>query len=208
MNILSVVGAAAIGALLAWFFASGQDAAPPPSPPPPPIISLQEMGHLTSVNVSYANVIEFSRQKTLDIPWTQWKIPTGDTKVILVARGDCLVGTDLRLAKYENLDSQAKTVDVALSLPGTISSRVSHVSKEEGGSYFYAVNARGMALLTPNDRTEAIEAALALAQKEIGQACGASGVLATAKKNTEAVLAPIFTALGWKVQVRWPSGPQ
>src|SRR5512144_2193085 len=120
-KVLSIIGAIVLGAVGMWFFEATPSKMPPPQPP---LMSLQEMGHLTSVKVNYANVIEFTERMTQDIPWTQWELRLGGTTVLLVARGDCLVGTDFRLAKYESANETARTAVLVLPVPKPISARV------------------------------------------------------------------------------------
>ena len=96
--VLSLVGAVAVGVVAMWILG------PTKKEPPlstPPLISLEKMGHLVSLKVNYADVIEFTAKQALGIPWTDWELRLGSTKVLLVARGDCTVATDLRAAKYE-----------------------------------------------------------------------------------------------------------
>ena len=199
---LPIIAAVALGGAGMWLFGPKP---PKPLPVQPPLMSIHEMGHLASVRVNYANVIEFTEKMTKDIPWTQWELRFGGTKVLLVARGDCLVGSDLRLAKYEKTNETDRTAMLVLPTPKPISARVNHDQKEKGGSYFYAISSTGLEPLIPGsaNRTKAIDNALRKAQEEIERACSTSEVLAEAKKNSEAVLRPAFTALGWKVQVRW-----
>lgn len=199
---LSIVGAIALGALGMWFY--GAKSSTPPIPQPP-LMSLEQMGHLVLVKVNYANVIEFTEKITQDIPWTQWELRFGGTKVLLVARGDCLVGTDFRLAKYQAVNPSSKSVVLLLPTPKPISARVSHAPRQNGGSYFYAITGTGIEPIIPgsSNRTKAINAALGKAQQEIERVCGNAEVLATAKRNAEIVLLPAFSASGWKVKVQW-----
>ena len=199
---LSLVGAIAIGALAMWLLGKN---APPPPPPPPPLMSLEQMGQLVTVKVNYANVLEFTEKITQDIPWTQWELRFGGTKVLLVARGDCLVGTDLRLAKYVEVNKDLRSAVLVLPGPKAISARVSHDPKEKGGSYFYAVTGTGIEPIIPGsaNRTRAIDAGLRTAQEDISRVCSSSDVLATARKNAETTLLPAFSAIGWKVSLRW-----
>lgn len=201
-KLLSIFGAIALGAFGMWFFGSK---APNTLPPSPPLMSLEQMGHLVSVKVNYANVIEFTQRITQNIPWSQWELRFGGTKVLLVARGDCLVGTDFRLAKYQNVNQATRSAVLVLPAPKPISPRVRHDPRDKGGSYFYAITGTGIEPIIPGstNRIKAINAALAKAQKDIEQACSSAEVLVSAKKNAEAVLLPAFNASGWKVNVRW-----
>jgi len=202
---LSMIVAIAIGALGMRLLDKNALPPPPPSPPPPPLMSLEQMGHLVTVKVNYANVLESTERMTQDIPWTKWELRFGGTKILLVARGDCLVGTDLRLAKYVEVNKDSRSAVLVLPGPKTISARVNHDPKEKGGSYFYAVTGTGIEPIIPGsaNRTRAIDAGLRTAQEDISRACRSPDVLATAKKNTETILLPVFSAIGWKVSFRW-----
>ncbi|MCB5187201.1 DUF4230 domain-containing protein [Methylobacillus caricis] len=199
---LSLIGAIAIGAIGMWLFGKSS---PPPPPPQPPLMSLEQMGHLVTVKVNYANVLEFTQKITQDIPWTQWELRFGATKVLLVARGDCLVGTDFRLAKYLEVNKDLRSALLVLPEPKAISARVSHDPQEKGGSYFYAVTGTGIEPIIPGsaNRIKAIDLALEAAQKDISRVCSGPDVLATARKNAETTLLPAFSAIGWKVSIRW-----
>jgi hypothetical protein len=196
---LSIIGAivlCALGALGMWKFGMK------PPPPPAPLMKLEQMGHLVSAKIHYGNVIEFTKE-TAGIPWTG--IHLGGAKVLLVARGDCLIGTDIRSAKYQDVNPQQSTAVLRLPQPKVISARVSHDAKENGGSYFYHTTNSGLEMFTPGtaNHDEAIQAAFNLAQKDILQVCGNSETLATARENAEATLSLVFKATGWKVDIQW-----
>ena len=197
----AVVIAALLGGAAVWF-GLRPSAVPVPAPA---LIALESMGHLVSVKVRYANVITFNQKITQDIPWTQWELRLGGTEVLLVARGDCLVGTDMRLARYDQVDPVAKTAQLLLPAPTVLSARVNHDAKDQGGSYFYAVNGTGLEPLIPGsaNRTLAIDTALQRAQTDIARSCQDAQTLAAARTNTAAVLKPLFEATGWTVQIRW-----
>ncbi|WP_339385467.1 DUF4230 domain-containing protein [Acidovorax sp. sic0104] len=204
----AAIAGAALGAVLGglglWLVLYNKPAAPLP---PPALLALEDMGHLVSVKVRYANVIEFTQKITQGIPWTQWELRLGGTQVLLVARGDCLVGADMRQARYDAVDPAARTAVLLLPAPTTLSARVDHAPREQGGSYFYAVQGTGIEPLIPGsaNRTQAIDAALQRAQQDVERTCEAASTVATAKENAEAVLKPLFSATGWTVQVRWQS---
>lgn len=205
---ISIIGAVLLGATVMFFFGpKPEKQLPPQSPlrPQPPLLSLQDMGYLATVKVNYANVIEFSDKLTQDIPWTDWEIRFGGTRVLLVARGDCLIGTDIRTAKYAETDEVKRTTALLLPAPKAISARVNHDLREKGGSYFYTMDSNGLAplLQAKEQRTKAVDGALKRAQQEIEIACRGADLIANAKNNTEAILKPAFSALGWKVDIRW-----
>jgi hypothetical protein len=197
--IAGAVGGLAIGAFLVWHFQPKRELLPPP------LFSLEKMGHLVSVKVNYADVIEFTENRALGIPWSQWEVRYGGTRVLLVAKGDCSVATDLRLAKYEEMDTAKRQVTMVLPAPTTLQARVNHAPADQGGSRLYAVSNQGIEAIIPGDssRTKAVSSALALAQTKVEEACKASDVIAAAKANAETVLKGSFSAVGWNTRIRW-----
>ena len=175
-----------------------------PKPQPPPVVSVQEMGTLTTLRVNYANVIEFSERLTQDIPWTQWELRFGGTRVILIARGECLLGTDLKLAKYEQVQQAEKKATLSLPNPKILSARLNH-DPNNGGSYFYTVTNNGVSALLPgtDGQTKAMNRALQKGQAEIEGACAKPELIAAAKRSAEAVLQPTVSATGWKITTVW-----
>ena len=200
---LLLVAATAISAAATWWMVR-----PTPSPAAPPaLMELEGMGHLVSLKVRTANVIDFTQERTQGIPWTQWELRLGGTHVLLVARGDCLVGTDLRQARYEAIDATARTATLHVPAPTVLSARIDHRPREQGGSYFYAIDSTGIEYLIPGsaNRIQAIDAALHRAQQDLERSCQSAPSLANARTHAEAALQSLFSATGWKVQLRWPS---
>ena len=173
--------------------------------PAPPLVSLEKMGHLVSLRMHYSDVIEFTQPNAVDIPWSQWEVRLGSTRVLLVARGDCTVATDLRQARYDDVDERARTLRVVLPPPAPLQARISHEARNRGGSYFYAVTDQGLQAFIPSaqTRTTAMNNALATAQKAVQAACGQPAVLDTAKDNAAAVLQATLGATGWTPNVVW-----
>ncbi len=64
---LSLVGAVAVGIAGTSFLAGKSKELTPTAP----LISLEKMGPLASLKVSYADVIEFTQNRTLGIPWSK-----------------------------------------------------------------------------------------------------------------------------------------
>lgn len=200
--LLSLIGAAALGVAATWILRPNAEAT---APLQPPMISLEKMGQLVSVKMNYANVIEFTENRALDIPWSQWELQLGGTKVLLVARGDCTVATDLRAARYESINAQARTLTVALPSPRPLQARINHDAQAKGGSYFYAITNLGLEPIIPDttNRTRAINNALTWAQKDVEHACREPSIIATAKQNAESVLHATYQATGWTPTFVW-----
>ena len=171
----------------------------------PPLIKLEDMGHLVSVRIRSADVIEFSESRLFNIPWAMWEFRYGGTKVLLIAKGDCLVGTDLRAAKYESIDEKNRSVTIVLQPPTVLQARVNQAPPEQGGSRFYAITNLGIEALLPGseNRTRAINSALQLAQANIELTGKDAESIRLAKTNAEEVLKGTLSALGWKVKIDW-----
>jgi hypothetical protein len=201
-SILALLGAVTLGVVGMWFFGPKPESKLPAQTP---LISLEKMGHLVSVKVNYADVIEFTEQRTQEIPWTQWELNLGGTKVLLIARGDCTIATNLRAAKYQNIDAEKRTFTLLMPEPKPMQIRVNHEPREKGGSYFYAITSEGLEPLIPDssNRSLAINNSLAFAQKQIERSCNRPQIIAIAKKNAEDVLSATFQATGWKPTYVW-----
>lgn len=178
----------------------------PPGPPPviAPMIALEKMGQIVSLRLNYSDVIEFSEKTAIDLPGDR-EILLGRTSALLVAKGDCTVGTDLTRARYKNIDSERHVLTVALSTPQPLSVRINHDGPDKGGSYFYSINERGPGTFidAQGKRIKATNGALAKAQAELKRVCMSAPNLATARQNVEAVLRPMYIATGWMPTFVW-----
>lgn len=176
-----------------------------PPTPAPPLVSLEKMGHLVSLKMHYSDVIEFTQPNAVDIPWSQWEVRLGSTRVLLVARGDCTVATDLRQARYEDIDEAARTLTVVLPPPAPLQARINHDTRARGGSYFYAITDAGLQAFIPSaqTRTSAMDAVLGKAQNAVQAACNQPSILNTAKENAATVMQATLLATGWTPNVVW-----
>ncbi|MDM4766158.1 DUF4230 domain-containing protein [Pelomonas sp. SE-A7] len=178
---------------------------PPAPPPPPPQISTEKLGELVMLRLHYANILEFFQKRAQDIPMTPWELRLGGTKILMVVRGDCEISTNLRAARYEQVQPGSKTLHVVLPAPRMLQPRVSHAAREAGGSYFYTVTDEGLQFFIPSNahQVAAVNNGWAAAEKDIGKYCASPQWVAEAKKNAEQVLAPMFQAAGWTATFVW-----
>ena len=178
---------------------------PESAPPPPPQLSTEKLGELVTLRLHYANILEFFEKRAQGIPLTPYELHLGGTRILMVVRGDCEISTNLQVARYEQVQSEAKTLRVVLPAPRMLQPRVSHAAREAGGSYFYTVSSEGLEILLPNSANHiaAMNSGWTAAEKDIGRYCGASQWVAEAKKNAEQVLAPMFHASGWSATFVW-----
>jgi hypothetical protein len=175
-------------------------------PSPPPLLrSIEKMGHLVVLKVNYSDLIEFSEDRNLGIPWSEWKVTWRGTRVLLIAKGDCLVATNLRTANYEAVDPVNGRVTLVLSAPTTVQPRLNHAPPAQGGSRLYAMSNKGIEAIIPGDttRTKAVDAAMALAQWKVEEACNAPDVISAARVSAEGVLKNSFAAIGWDASIKW-----
>lgn len=171
---------------------------------PSPLLALEKVGQLVALKVHFADVIEFNESKALGIPWSNWQVKYGGTRVLLVARGDCSIATDLASAKMTFRDSD-KTVLISLANPHAVSASINHDAREKGGSYLYAVNGRGIEAINPSAgaRIGAIDKAMAYAQKEVLRSCEQPAMIDTARQNAQTVLRLTMQASGWTPHFLW-----
>ena len=201
-RLLTLIGAMALGILGHRIYETIQHQSVQSAAP---IISIQRLGQLATLRVNYADIIEFTETRTFDVPWGDWGLSFGGTKVLLVARGNCMMATDLKSAKVKSVDNANRTLALSLPLPKTLEATVNHLQKEKGGSYFYAVNSQGVESLIPDgsNRVTAMEKALQFAQSNIAKACAGPAMQASAKTNTEEILNATLQPSGWKVAYEW-----
>jgi hypothetical protein len=200
--IAAVVTALALGVALSLFLRSNGE------PQPPALFSLEKMGHLVSVKVNVADIVEFTQDRTFDIPWSSWEVRYAGTRVLLIVKGDCVVGTDLRAGRYESVDRRGRTVTLVLPPPTILQARLNHAPAEQGGTRLYSVSNEGFEALIPGNanRMKAIDAAMAIGQRKVEEAGRSPDVLRAAKSNAEELLRNSFAALGWTVTIRWDEG--
>lgn len=201
--VLSMLAALAVGAGIAWWAAKKPTI--PPDQPSAPVLSLEKVGQLVSLKVNYSDVVEFDAKRTQDIPFTQFELRFGGTKVLLVARGECTVATDLSKAKFETINAQSKRLRIVLPAQPIMTARINHETRERGGSYFYTIGAHGLEPLIPDssNREKAINAALAKAQTTLQTACASAAFITEARQNAEKALTAALSATGWAPTFEW-----
>jgi hypothetical protein len=170
-----------------------------------PILNIQKMGKLVSLKVNVADVIEFSKDRSLGIPWTSWQLSLGGTKILLIVRGDCTIATDLGAVTKESIDDQNRTITIVLPPPVALQPRLIHAPPGQGGTEIYKLSNKGIEYIIPGDanRGDAITSAMNLAQQKVEEAGKSDEVIEAAKINTELVLKSLFKATGWDVKIKW-----
>ena len=172
---------------------------------PPPLINFEKLGNLVALKVNYANVFVTSKERgELSVPLTGKHVSYGGARVILIARGDCTLATDLRNATYESIDQVNKTVTVVLQSPTVLEARIRHDAPESGGSTLFSVSNQGLEWILPGDgRTAAIDDAFNKAQRNIESLADNPETIRAARENAEHVVAAWMNGLGWKGNIKW-----
>lgn len=198
---LSLVGVAVLSIAGTLYYHRVPQAAPPVLAP---MIALEKLGHLVSLRVNYSDIVQFYEKRAIDLPFNR-EIPLGGINVLLVAKGECTISTNLGQAKYEKIDREAKTLTVFLPTPQALSVRISHDGINQGGSYFYTVTEKGLGPLLPDDgkRTKAMDSAMVQAQSQLKRACMSTLNIASAKENAESVLRSMYLSTEWKPTFVW-----
>ena len=165
-----------------------------------PVVTFENMGHLVSLKMNYSDVLEYTKKRTQDIPITPYDLVLGSTRVLLIARGDCSIATDLREVKYAQINPETKQVTLSVPLPAPLTVRINHDPKDQGGSYLYNITKQGIEPLLPDSSNQkaAIDEVFSEAESNIRAACSTPDVIDQAKTNTVQVLEGMFDAVGWR----------
>lgn len=198
--VISSAVAAIVGASLVGVYMRQQ-----PKPVQRPVVSFENMGHLVALKMNYSDVIEHTEQRKQAIPLTGYDLILGSSRVLLVAKGDCSIATDLRQVQYGSSNPENKQVTLRVPFPKPLSIRINHDAKAQGGSYLYTISNSGVEplLADSSNQRDAIARVFVEAETKIGQACNQPSVIEQAKTNTSAVLASMFQAVGWTAVIQW-----
>ena len=199
--LISSAVAAIVGASLVGVYMSQQQ----PEPIQKPVVSFENMGHLVALKMNYSDVIEHTEQRKQAIPLTGYDLILGSSRVLLVAKGDCSIATDLRQVQYSSSNPDTQQVTLRVPLPKPLSIRINHDAKAQGGSYLYTISNSGVEplLADSSNQRDAIARVFFEAETKIGQVCNQPSVIEQAKTNTSTVLLSMFQAVGWTAVIQW-----
>jgi hypothetical protein len=177
-----------------------------PAPPelPPSLATIESMGHLVSVRVRVADIVDFTLPRSISVPGFG-NFDYAGTSLILIAKGDCSIASDLRLAKQRQVNSTAKTLTIEIPSPRLLDARVDHSKPESGGSRIFKIENNGLEPFIPDgsNRTQAVDEAYRKAEAIVAAACTDKARVEVAKKNTEALLSAMYRAAGWNPSFKW-----
>lgn len=195
---LSVLMIAAAVLVLAGTYA-WRTVNPPDRPVASPLVQMEEMGSLVSLRVRYADVKPFQRSNEAPLPFGK-SLELGRTELLLIAKGECTLATDLRAAKQ--LDNKADPKNLRISLPAP---RILNASINHALSQVWSGQTRRLDSLFDSDANmrKAIDAAYVEAELDIRRTCNTPTYINEAKKNAENVLKGLFARSGQSLVVEW-----
>lgn len=158
----------------------------------PTVEQLQTLSTLVTTRVDVADVQE-----------TRIEGQTGGIKAALLVKGDFLVGTDLSHARFEGVNTTARTAVLVLAQPQVTSPRLDHERTR-----VFAVTETGLWQIAPGEGQASaaiVQRAYRDAQRLVASASADPSVLHRARQQAELVLGSFFAATRWKVTVRWAS---
>lgn len=171
---------------------------PREAPAVTPLVQLEEMGDLVSLRVRYADVKPFVASSTTHMLFGE--VELGRTEVLLIAKGECTLATNLRAAKLAQEEGGQAQLKLILPAPRILNASINHgLSRVWSGSTH-----RLDSFVGPNDNMRrAIDAAYAEAEADIRRTCRSPAYLTEAKKNAETVLRGLFARSGQQLVVEW-----
>jgi hypothetical protein len=159
----------------------------------PTIERVRELSALTTLRVDVADAFV-----------TELRGRTGGTTVVLVVRGEVVIGVDLAGARFESVDGQGRSAVLALPQPQVQFARLDHERTKLVGVW-----PGGLWTIVPGGAdadAAAVNAAYREAQRAVVGAADDPELAGRARRQAEAVLRTFFGALGWDVRVRWKDG--
>lgn len=156
----------------------------------PTVTELERLGHLCTLRVHVADVLQLDDQR--------WY---GDIRGAWIIKGDALVAVDMRQAKIQDKDPEARTAVILLPAPELLSPRVDH---EKTRTYDFNTGL----LRSPQYSRQLRDQAMLEAQQLVtfaaqGEAADSSSI---ARRQAEEIIRNFYALVGWQVEVRWADG--
>ena len=124
----------------------------------------------------------------------------GGIDCILLINGDVEISVDLKQARWENVNTEARTATLILNEPDVRRVRLDHEQTS-----VYTINRKGLWLLLPSAEParQIVNRAMTEAQKCMESVGEDTELVERSKQQTEKVLEQFFKAINWRVEVRW-----
>ena len=150
-------------------------------------------------------ITELAELVVLRVPVSKVHVATlsgyvGSVSCVVLIQGELELGTDLQLARFENVDTEARTATLKLSEPKVRRARLDHEQTS-----VYRIDRGGLwkALPSAEPARMIVNLAMTEAQACVEVAGEDSQYVDRAKRHTEQVLGQFLQALGWEVKLVW-----
>ena len=154
-------------------------------------------------------ISELAELVVLRVPVSKVHVTTlvgyvGSVSCVVLVHGELELGTDLKLAEFTEVDTEARTATLVLVEPKVRRARLDHSQTsvyriDRGGLW------KGLPSAEPARRI--VNQALIEAQHCVEAAGDDSQYVDRAKRHTELVLQQFLQALGWEVKLVWAVEP-
>jgi hypothetical protein len=155
----------------------------------PTLAAIQELSHLTVLEVPVTDVVEHSIAGS-----------TGGVNAVVKIHGSALIAADLASAEVVEADHDARRLVLRLPSPTVLSARLDAAATHIAGTH-----RTGLWQFTMGHANEdtAVAAALVEGEARIQAAASHPDLVRRAKRQTERVLANVLGRDGWTVTVVW-----
>lgn len=162
---------------------------PPPTVSVPTVEQVQALAQLMTLRVPVA-----------DMQVVRLQGYTGGASLILVSRGQVLIGTDLDQAHFEEVDQSARHAVLVLPEPS-----VQYAALDHERTTIYRIDRSGLWQFMPGDAGETALVNRAMRQAQVQLAAVLEDhpeYREQARQQAQQVIGRFFEAVGWEVEVR------
>ena len=150
-------------------------------------------------------ITELAELVVLRVPVSKVHVATlrgyvGSASCVVLVHGELELGTDLKLAEFTEVDTEARTATLKLVEPKVRRARLDHSQTS-----VYRIDRGGLwkALPSAEPARRIVNQAMIEAQDCVEAAGDDSQYVDRAKRHTEQVLIRFLEALGWEVKLVW-----
>ena len=124
----------------------------------------------------------------------------GSVDCVVLVNGELELGTDLKQASWQEVDTEARTATLLMTEPAVRRARLDHEQTS-----VYRIDRRGLWLMVPSVEASRVVVNLAMAEAQrVVESAGEQPELADrTRQRTEQVISQFFIAAGWGVKVVW-----